>query len=209
MFTRIGFSAILLRAHTCISSNHNKQPLMLITWAHENCLRCRKMKKKHARTMVSTSVSTLEWNPIAPTHRCVTQRETTPSWESVRYVYLVISETKEKRFTDYPVLPERDGRWFIAYYVFPIFPLRWLVMQVLIAQKIKEEFECERKKWNSGFLTRPGEQKKSFTRPVRRKHRYFFFGLIPLFYRQKTLPTLIPPSWIRGQAAIFENGYKP
>ena len=28
---------------------------------------------------------------------------------SVRYVYLVISETKEKRFTDYPVLPERDG----------------------------------------------------------------------------------------------------
>ena len=28
---------------------------------------------------------------------------------SVRYVYLVISETKEKRFTDYLVLPERDG----------------------------------------------------------------------------------------------------
>ena len=47
----------------------------VITWAHENCLRSRKMKKKHARAMVST----LEWNPIAPTHWCVTQRETTPS----------------------------------------------------------------------------------------------------------------------------------
>ena len=26
---------------------------------------------------------------------------------------------------------------------------------------------------------------------------------------QQTLPTLIPPSWIRGQEAIFEIGHKP
>ena len=42
-----------------------------------------------------------------------------------------------------------------------------VLVLVWIAQKIKEEFECERKKWNNGFLTRPGEQKKSFTRPLK------------------------------------------
>ena len=87
---------------------------------------------------------------------------------------------KHKGKTFYRLSCAARKRWMvIVYYVFPIFPLRCSVMQVLvwIAQKIKEEFECERKKWNSGFLTRPGEQKKSFTRPVRRKHSYFFFGL--------------------------------